>query len=464
MLTAAAAFRVGVIMAVIMIVRMAVATAAAAFVRMSMRVGIDQSGGETAFHRHRLLDGRVRRFHAEGHHLGGDPNVVHAAEVMAAQTALTVENQRRWRALDLIGRHGRRDGPAVDGILGDREREALLAEKGSELVRGLRLGLFECGVEPDHDDLVAGEALRHPLRLRQTVLERSGAVGLEGGQHDDAALEALERARFGGIEPHRGFKLGRVLGVEHGEGSSKARAHTAAHRLFIRERDAAVSVSMLLPHPLAGQILTRRRLRATGGDPNRLPEGSHMTATAADKRARLVDIVKQRSFQEGPEMKLASGKTSTFYFNMKPTMLDPEGAALIAELMLDAIAADNADLVGGLEMGAVPIASAIAAVSHLQNRPVGAFFVRKQAKEHGTQSLVEGLARGDTMKDKRVVIVEDVTTTGGSALKAAKALEAEGAIIVRVLTIVDRLDGAADAFRDAGLKFVPILTLSDFRS
>jgi orotate phosphoribosyltransferase len=68
------------------------------------------------------------------------------------------------------------------------------------------------------------------------------------------------------------------------------------------------------------------------------------------------------------------------------------------------------------------------------------------------------------MKGKRVVIVEDVTTTGGSALKAARALEAEGATIARVLTIVDRLDGAADAFRDAGLNFVPILTLSDFRS
>jgi orotate phosphoribosyltransferase len=132
--------------------------------------------------------------------------------------------------------------------------------------------------------------------------------------------------------------------------------------------------------------------------------------------------------------------------------------------MLDAIAGDDSDLVGGLEMGAVPIATAIAAVSHIQGRPVGAFFVRKQAKEHGTQSLVEGLVRGDTMQGKRVVIVEDVTTTGGSALKAAKALEAEGAKIVRVLTIVDRLDGAADAFRDAGFNFVPILTLSDFRS
>jgi orotate phosphoribosyltransferase len=190
-----------------------------------------------------------------------------------------------------------------------------------------------------------------------------------------------------------------------------------------------------------------------------------MTATAAAaKRARLVEIVKERSFQEGPEMKLASGKTSTFYFNMKPAMLHPEGAALIAELMLEVIGDEKADLVGGLEMGAVPIASAIAAVSHLRNRPIGAFFVRKQAKEHGTQSLVEGLVRGDSMKGKRVVIVEDVTTTGGSALKAAAALQAEGAEIVKVLTIVDRLDGAAEAFREAGLNFVPILTLRDFRS
>jgi orotate phosphoribosyltransferase len=72
--------------------------------------------------------------------------------------------------------------------------------------------------------------------------------------------------------------------------------------------------------------------------------------------------------------------------------------------------------------------------------------------------------RGDTMRGKRVVIVEDVTTTGGSALKAAKALEAEGAAIMQVITIVDRLDGAAEAFRDAGLNFTPILTLNDFRS
>ncbi|MBA2125548.1 orotate phosphoribosyltransferase [Hyphomicrobium methylovorum] len=181
-------------------------------------------------------------------------------------------------------------------------------------------------------------------------------------------------------------------------------------------------------------------------------------------RSRLVEIINARSFQEGPAIKLASGKTSTFYFNMKPTMLDSEGAFLIASLILDQLEGVDADLVGGLEMGAVPIASAVAAVAHTRRRNLPAFFVRKQAKEHGTRALVEGLAEGDSMAGKKVVVVEDVTTTGGSALKAAEALKSEGATIVRVITVVDRLDGAAETFKSAGLDFVPLLTLADFRS
>lgn len=187
-----------------------------------------------------------------------------------------------------------------------------------------------------------------------------------------------------------------------------------------------------------------------------------MPFDSAAGRQRLIAIIKQRSFQTGPEMKLASGRTSTFYFNMKPTMLHAEGANLIANLILDDIAGLDADLVGGLEMGAVPIASAVAAVSYSRGKPVGAFFVRKQAKEHGTKSLVEGLAKNETMAGKSLVIVEDVTTTGGSALKAAEALKAEGATILRVVTIVDRQEGAAEAFAAAQLNFQPILTLSDF--
>jgi orotate phosphoribosyltransferase len=185
--------------------------------------------------------------------------------------------------------------------------------------------------------------------------------------------------------------------------------------------------------------------------------------TNAAARARLIEIVKARSFQEGPQMKLASGKTSTFYFNMKPTMLDSEGAHLIATLILDQLEGVEADHVGGLEMGAVPIASAVTAVAHGRGRKLNAFFVRKQAKEHGTKSLIEGLGRDETMAGKRVVIVEDVTTTGGSSLKAAEALKEAGAKIVSVITIVDRLDGAAEAFAAAGLDFRPLLTLKDFK-
>ncbi|KAB2941833.1 orotate phosphoribosyltransferase [Hyphomicrobium sp.] len=181
-------------------------------------------------------------------------------------------------------------------------------------------------------------------------------------------------------------------------------------------------------------------------------------------KARLIEIIKARSFQSGKEVKLASGRTSTYYFNMKPTMLDAEGAHAIATLILEAIAEKKPDLIGGLEMGAVPLAAAVAAVSQTSARPINAFFVRKQAKEHGTRSLIEGLPAGDNLKGKRVVIVEDVTTTGGSAVKAAEAVRAEGAEVVGVVTVVDRQEGANEAFAAAGLTLTPLLTLEDFKA
>jgi len=89
--------------------------------------------------------------------------------------------------------------------------------------------------------------------------------------------------------------------------------------------------------------------------------------------------------------------------------------------------------------------------------------VRKEAKAHGTRSLIEGLAEGDSLKGKRVVIVEDVTTTGGSAIKAAETVRAEGAEVVSVVTVVDRQEGAGEAFAKAGLTLTAILTLADFK-
>jgi orotate phosphoribosyltransferase len=180
-------------------------------------------------------------------------------------------------------------------------------------------------------------------------------------------------------------------------------------------------------------------------------------------RSRLVEIVKRRSFSAGSEIKLVSGRASSFYFDMKPTMLDPEGAHLIATLILDDLAGVEVDLVGGLEMGAVPLATAVAVASHARGRPLPAVFVRKQAKEHGARKLVEGLAPGEALAGRRVAVLEDVTTTGGSASKAIEALKAEGASIARVITVVDRLEGAAEAFEAAGIPFTAILTAADFR-
>jgi orotate phosphoribosyltransferase len=144
-------------------------------------------------------------------------------------------------------------------------------------------------------------------------------------------------------------------------------------------------------------------------------------------------------------------------------MLDPEGGHLIATLVLAALDGAKVDCVGGLEMGAVPLATAVSVMSQARGWPLPAFFVRKQAKEHGARKLVEGLAPGETLQGKRVVILEDVTTTGGSSMKAIEAAKAEGAIIERVITVVDRVEGAAETFKAAGIPFQALLTIADFR-
>jgi orotate phosphoribosyltransferase len=178
-------------------------------------------------------------------------------------------------------------------------------------------------------------------------------------------------------------------------------------------------------------------------------------------RARLADIIRTRSFGRG-EITLASGRKSDFYFNLKPTMLDPEGAALLAELTFDALRDDNLDYVGGLEMGAVPLAGAIAQLSWLKNHPIAAFFVRKKPKEHGARLAVEGLAKGESLQGKRIVIVEDVTTTGSSAIKALDAVRDAGGEVVLVYTMIDREEGAIETFAQAGVPFRALYKASEF--
>jgi orotate phosphoribosyltransferase len=180
-----------------------------------------------------------------------------------------------------------------------------------------------------------------------------------------------------------------------------------------------------------------------------------------DYRAELFELIRARSFGRGRIM-LASGRESDYYIDMRPTTVHPVGATCVGELIVDALEGLAVDFVGGLEMGAVPIATATAIASHARGRDIGAFFVRKKPKDHGAKKLIECLPKGETLRGKNVVVVEDVTTTGGSALQAVAALREEGANIVLVLTIVDRLEGAAETFAAERLTFRALYTADEF--
>ena len=180
-----------------------------------------------------------------------------------------------------------------------------------------------------------------------------------------------------------------------------------------------------------------------------------------DHRAELFELIRTRSFGRG-KILLSSGRESDYYIDMRPTTVHPAGATCVGELVVDALEGVAVDFVGGLEMGAVPIATAAAIASHRRGRHIGAFFVRKKPKDHGAKKLIEGLPKGETLKGRNVVVIEDVTTTGGSAMQAVAALREEGANIVLVLTIVDRLEGASENFAAEGLRFRALYTADEF--
>jgi orotate phosphoribosyltransferase len=175
-------------------------------------------------------------------------------------------------------------------------------------------------------------------------------------------------------------------------------------------------------------------------------------------RARLIELIAARSFGR-KKIILASGRESNFYFDMKPTMFHPEGAALLARLILDRLSKTGVDLVGGLEMGAVPLVATVSAFSFDAGRPIPGFFVRKAVKDHGTKKRIDGV---ESVAGKKVVILEDVTTTGGSAIQAVEEVRDAGAEVVLVLSIVDRLEGAGEAFAAAKVPFASLFTRDDF--
>jgi orotate phosphoribosyltransferase len=176
-----------------------------------------------------------------------------------------------------------------------------------------------------------------------------------------------------------------------------------------------------------------------------------------DKQA-LTELIREKALKFG-NFTLVSGKTATYYLDGKQVTLDPEGSRLIAEGILDLLGAETfPKAVGGMSIGADPITSAVVTMSAVRGTPLLGFMVRKEAKGHGTNQYVEGPVNpGD-----EVVIVEDVVTTGGSSLQAIERVEVYGLKVTRVIAIVDRMEGGAEAFAEAGYPFASLLSVRDF--
>jgi orotate phosphoribosyltransferase len=173
---------------------------------------------------------------------------------------------------------------------------------------------------------------------------------------------------------------------------------------------------------------------------------------------RLISILAERSARRG-QFTLASGRQSTLYIDARLTTMSPEGLALIGPLALAALRQSSwqVDAIGGLTLGADPISYAIAYASASSDAPLRAFTVRKEAKAHGTGRLIEGPFReGD-----RVAVVEDVITTGGSALRAVEAIRAAGGSVSGVIALVDREEGGRAALEDVGLSVIVLARASE---
>ena len=179
------------------------------------------------------------------------------------------------------------------------------------------------------------------------------------------------------------------------------------------------------------------------------------------KRQQLLRLLQEKSFRYSPDrpFKLASGRESPYYIDCRPTTFSAQGLALIGELFYEKVRDLGVDAVGGLTMGADPIAHAAALISFLQGKPMGSFSVRKAPKEHGTGGQVVGAVQpGD-----RVVIVEDVVTTGGSTLKAVAAARQFGLEVVQVLILVDREEGGREAVEKAVPRVEALFTISELK-
>lgn len=176
-------------------------------------------------------------------------------------------------------------------------------------------------------------------------------------------------------------------------------------------------------------------------------------------KERLGEIILERSFKysENPPFTLASGRQSNFYFNCKPTTLDPEGMNLIGAIIFDMLKDSGITAAGGLTLGADPIANALAVISYQKGNPIKSFIVRKDVKDHGTKSAIEGNVRAG----EKVAIIDDVITTGGSTITAIEHARRAGLSVEMVITLIDREEGGRENILRHSDNIKSILTRTD---
>lgn len=182
------------------------------------------------------------------------------------------------------------------------------------------------------------------------------------------------------------------------------------------------------------------------------------TADLGSVRQYLLDLFCQLAYKQG-DFVLSSGQRSSYYINGKQVTLHPQGALAIARLLISQLPTDT-QAVAGLTLGADPIVSAVSVVSVYENRPIPALIIRKEAKGHGTMAYIEGpsLPAGAS-----VVVLEDVVTTGQSALKAVERLNEAGYSVNEVMALVDRQQGGSELYQSAGLKFQSLFSIAEIQ-
>lgn len=212
------------------------------------------------------------------------------------------------------------------------------------------------------------------------------------------------------------------------------------------------------------EFLSEIDLSGSEGNPSASYVGSGIINTLLaqenmDHRGLLKALLKRRSVFKGT-FTLASGRISNYYLDCKRTTLDPQGAILTGYTILELLGSQgvHADAIGGPTVGADPIVTAVAAVSWLEHHPLPAFFVRKERKSHGRQNQIEGIDLNEA--SKRVVIVDEVCTTGESTIDALNAAKEAGLQIVAVISLVDREEGGSEKLRKQ-YNYFPIFTAKE---